>query len=97
MILSMKTNRTQGHLLGLSVRFGVAAVAVAFAASGFAQPTSGTTSNRSVKVRAKTASTCYVLLSSSPFPQPADRLGPTPSTASPMEIIGEAPVLHCRR
>jgi len=93
----MKTNTTHGRVFGWSVRFGVAALAVAFAASGFAQPNSGSTRNKQVKVRAKTATSCYVLLTSSPFPQPADRLGSVPSTASPMNIIGEAPVLHCRR
>lgn len=96
MMLSMKTNRTQGHLLGLSFRFGVAALTLAFAASGFAHPTSGS-SKKTRTVRSKMHKDCYVILTSSPFPQPADRLGSSPSTASPMSIIGESPVMHCRR
>ena len=34
---------------------------------------------------------CYVLLSGSMAPQPCDRLGPQPSTAIPMDIIGIPP------
>jgi hypothetical protein len=40
---------------------------------------------------AKSSSKCYVKLSGSPFLQPCDRLGPVPTTASPMDIIGEYP------
>jgi hypothetical protein len=91
---SMKANIRHGRLFGWSVRFGMAAVAVAFAASGFAHPNTGTTaSNNKSKIAGALAShkQCYVMLSSSPFPQPCDRLGATPTTASPMVIIGEAP------
>lgn len=89
----MKTNLRQGRLFGWSVRFGSAALAVAFAATGWANSTKADTANNNKRaVRANTAHTgCYVMLSSSPFPQPCDRLGATPTTASPMAIIGEAP------
>lgn len=95
----MKTNKRQGRLFGWSVRFGIAAVAVAFAASGFAGPgTDGSANKKNRNVRAKAPlKDCYVILTSSPFPQPLERLGPTPSTASPMSIIGEPPVIRCRR
>lgn len=94
----MKTNTRQGRLFGWSVRFGIAALAVAFAASGFAQPSKEGAANKNRNIRAKAPlKNCYVYLSASPFPQPVERLGYTPSTASPMNIIGEAPVLHCSR
>ena len=52
--------------------------------------------DRTKKATAKTKvvwvrRSCYVLLSGSPFPQPCERLGPQPSTAIPMNIIGEPP------
>jgi hypothetical protein len=53
--------------------------------------------NRAQKENSKTRvvwvrRSCYVLLSGSPFPQPCDRLaGGTPSTAIPMNVIGEPP------
>ena len=94
----MKTNKRHTRLFGWSVRFGIAAVAVAFAASGFALPNkAGSANNKNRQLRSKAHKDCYVILTSSPFPQPAERLGSTPSTASPMSIIGEAPVMHCRR
>ncbi len=95
----MKTNKPQGRLLGWSVRFGIAALAVAFAASGFAGPSndgSANTKNRSVRAKAPLKD-CYVMLTGSPFPQPLARLGSIPSTASPMIIIGGPPVIYCRR
>jgi hypothetical protein len=93
----MKTNMKRSRLVAQSIRIGMAAVAVAFAASGFAQPTSGSSTSGARTVRSKNHKDCYVMLSSSPFPQPAERLGSTPSTASPMDIIGEAPLMHCRK
>ena len=92
--LDMKTNMQRSHLIAASIRIGMAAVAVVFATSGFAQPTA---SSKYRAVRSKNHKDCYVMLSSSPFPQPAERLGSTPSTASPMDIIGEAPLMHCRK
>ena len=100
-IFLMKTNLSERSVLAWSVRFGIAAVALAFATSGFALPVQhGTAKNKIRIVRAagnQVHKDCYVMLSGSPFPQPVDRLGSTPSTASPMAIIGEAPVLRCRR
>lgn len=96
MLSSMKTNLRQNPLVGWSARFGIAALAVAFAATGFAAPSSGSKAKKRT-VRTKPLRDCYVMLSASPFPQPLERLGSTPSTASPMTIIGEAPVIRCRR
>ena len=93
----MKTNLRQGQLFGWSVRFGMAAVAVAFAASGFAQPTRGGATSKRVASKKAAHHKCFVTLSSSPFPQPCDRLGPVPSTASPMIIIGQAPRMQHTR
>ena len=81
-------------MFGWSVRFGVAAVAVAFAASGFAHPTKATGTTSRVSQKKVDHKKCFVLLSGNPFPQPCDRLGATPSTASPMAIIGEAPPMR---
>jgi hypothetical protein len=72
----------------------MAAVAVAFAASGFAEPTTGRATSKRVVSKKAAHHKCFVLLSGSPFPQPCDRLGFTPTTASPMAIIGEAPPMR---
>lgn len=82
----------RGRLFGWSARVGIAAAAVAFTASAFAQPLTPTRANKKQVARTNAPhSGCYVTLSSSPFPQPCDRVSATPSTASPMVIIGEAP------
>jgi hypothetical protein len=40
---------------------------------------------------------CRISVSGSAFPQPCDRVGAIPSTAIPMDIIGEYPVERIRR
>jgi hypothetical protein len=75
----------------------MAAVAIAFAASGFADPTKGATSSKRAVAKKPAHHKCFVTLSSSPFPQPCDRLGAVPSTASPMIIIGQAPPMRHTR
>jgi hypothetical protein len=66
------------------------------AATAFAGADQPSTTNRLQKANTKTKvvwvrRSCYVLLSGSPFPQPCERLGSEPSTAIPMNIIGEPP------
>jgi hypothetical protein len=75
------------HLLKNGV---IVCLTAATAFAGADQP------NRTQKADAKkkvvwVRRSCYVLLSGSPFPQPCERLGPQPSTAIPMAIIGEPP------
>jgi hypothetical protein len=91
----MKTNTWHGRRFGLLARVGIAAVTLAFAASGFAQPNADRAGYKNRAVRAEAARKgCFVVLSSSPFPQPCERLSATPSTATPMVIIGEAPPMR---
>jgi hypothetical protein len=94
----MKANTTCRRLFTWSARFACAAGALAFANSGFAQPNN---SDSAKKAKANVHPNadhkrCYVMLSSSPFPQPCDRVGAVPTTASPMVIIGEAPTMAHR-
>jgi hypothetical protein len=64
--------------------------ATAFAGAG--QPSADRTRKATAKKKVVFVQrSCYVLLSGSPFPQPCERLGSTPSTAIPMEIIGAPP------
>ncbi len=58
--------------------------------AGADQP-SGVARQKHARRQTVVRESCYVLLSNSPFPQPCDRAGPVPSTASPMDIIGEVP------
>jgi hypothetical protein len=78
-----------GHLFKYGV---IVCLTAATAFAGADQPLP----NRTQKTAGKTKvvwvrRSCYVLLSGSPFPQPCERLGPEPSTAIPMNIIGELP------
>lgn len=84
----MKTNK----LTACSLRVGIAAVALALCASAFA----GSSKTASQKARAArhTHTYCYVQLSNTSFPQPCDRLVGLPSTSTPMDIIGEIPVVR---
>lgn len=93
----MKTNNRYGRQFGWSARIGIAAIALAFAATGFAAPIKGSVVKK-YRAGAKVAQTkCYVVLTSSPFPQPCERLGSVPSTASPMDIVGEYPPMQRAR
>jgi hypothetical protein len=77
------------HLLRHGV---IVCLTAATAFAGADQPSA----NRTRKATPKTQvvfvrRSCYVILSGSPFPQPCERLGSTPSTAIPMDIIGAPP------
>lgn len=79
-----------------ALRCGVAAVAIAFCVSALA----GADSKASKAPRHyahKAQKTCYVMLSNTSFPQPCDRVAGIPSTATPMEIIGEVKIVEVTR
>jgi hypothetical protein len=81
----MKTNSSVGRW---SARVGIAALAVVFASTGWSAPQKSSANKHRVVTKAH--GKCYVMLSSSPFPQPCERLRGL-ATASPMDIIGEYP------
>jgi hypothetical protein len=63
------------------------AIAFAFCASAFAEPNKNAAelSKQSVK---KGSKICYTYISNSGIPQPCDRLGAIPTTATPILILG---------
>ena len=86
--------KTSNKLSASSLRCGVAALAIALCASAFAGANSDAP-NVPRHVRHQARKICYVQLSNTSFPQPCDRfVGGLPSTASPMVIIGELPVVR---
>ncbi|HEX8280403.1 MAG TPA: hypothetical protein VF551_03420 [Chthoniobacterales bacterium] len=92
----MKTTSSLHRVSGWSVRFGIAAVAVAFGATAFAGvgQDSAAKEKSSASRKAKYQS-CYALLPGSAIPQPCERLnGPTPTTAIPTVILGEYRVVR---
>ena len=80
------TNRLPG-LGGWSVRCVSVAIAFAFCASAFADPSKNVVqlANKPAK---KTTKTCYTYISNSAIPQSCDRLSAIPTTATPMLILG---------
>lgn len=77
-----------------SLRCGIAAVAIALCASASAGQTKKTSAMSHNGARVKNQQMCYVQFSGTAFPQPCERLGAIPSTAIPMTIIGEMPVMR---
>ncbi|MGI9086451.1 MAG: hypothetical protein ACR2HH_01715 [Chthoniobacterales bacterium] len=90
----MKTCNT--YLSARALRCGVAALAVAFCVSALAGADSKAP-KMSRHMGQKARKTCYVMLSNTSFPQPCDRVGGIPSTATPMDIIGEVKIVEVDR
>jgi hypothetical protein len=90
----MKPNVRQRRIFAWSAPFGVAVIAITFTGSGFAHPTKKAATGNRVVQKNTSHEKCSVVFSGNPFPQPCDRLGPIPSTASPMVIIGQAPPMR---
>jgi hypothetical protein len=90
----MKPNVRQRRAFAWSVRLGVAAIAATVVASGLAHPPKQAASHKRAVQKKASHKNCSVVLSGNLFPQPCDRLGPIPSTASPMVIIGRAPAMR---
>jgi hypothetical protein len=81
-------------LVGWSVRCVSVALALAFCASAFADPSKNVVSLANQPAKKTTHKVCYTFISGSAIPQPCDRLGVIPTTAVPMTIIGVAPVIE---
>lgn len=91
----MKTRNMFQHLSACCWQCGIVAIAVLFCGSAFAGSIKKAPAT-SVKAGHKTAQTiCYVQLSNTIFGQPCDRfVNRVARTASPMDIIGEIPMVR---
>lgn len=91
----MTIARNFNHAIGS----GIVVAALLICASAFADTTKDRTvaaKNHRV-VRKVTQKPCHVSFGSSAIPEPCDRVGEFPSTASPMHIIGGSPVAQKTR
>jgi len=90
---------TLARNLNAAIGCGIALVAVVTSASAFAGATTDQTAppkNHRVAHRVAQKS-CHVAFGSSAIPEPCDRIGEYPSTASPMHIIGGSPIAQTGR
>src|SRR3954466_13940840 len=85
------------HLAG-SIHCGIAVVAIVTCASALADgPKDRSVPTKKRRVVQKAAQKpCHVSFGGSAIPEPCDRVGEFPSTASPMHIIGKLPVAQTR-
>jgi hypothetical protein len=90
------TNKLPG-LGGWSVRCVSVAIAFAFCASAFADPSKNVVQLANKPAKKTTHKVCYTFISGSAIPQPCDRLGTIPTTSNPMTIIGSYPAQRERR
>jgi hypothetical protein len=91
----MKTRNMFQHLSARCWQCGIVAIAVLFCGSAFAGSTKKAPA-MSVKAGPKATRTiCYVQLSNSSFAQPCERVAHRiPRTATPIDIIGEIPMVR---
>jgi hypothetical protein len=76
---------------GWSFRCASAAIAVAFCASALGDPSKNVVALSKPQPPKKTAQkVCYTYITGSGIPQPCDRLGPIPTTAGQLTIIGHS-------
>jgi len=87
----MKTGSRFSRVCGWPVRCASAALALAFCASAFADPSKNVVLPATQQPAQRTVKKmCYVVTGSSAIPQPCDRLAAIPTTANPMMILGHA-------
>ncbi|HEY0369529.1 MAG TPA: hypothetical protein VGC85_08030 [Chthoniobacterales bacterium] len=91
----MKTTSQSYRVASLSVWCVAAVAAIAFCGSTLADSSKdGPVSAKQARVEQKAPrKTYYIQMGSSGIPQPCERFAPVPTTASPMEIIGELPTV----
>jgi hypothetical protein len=79
-------------LRGWSIWCLISAISVAFCASAFAGTETSAPQPSKLQVAQKAVRKICYMRSGAGIPQPCDRfIGPVPTTASPMEIIGRGP------
>jgi hypothetical protein len=87
------TTASRFHRLGgWSVRCAGIAIIFVVCASAFAEPDKKVTPLPKQATKKTVKKVCYTYISGSGTPQPCDRLGTIPTTASPMDIVGSYPV-----
>ena len=89
----MTTEDRLRRLCGWSVQGAIGALLLVFCASSFGADAGKNVVTTSKKASASTQrkigkKMCSVYIFGSKCPQPCDRLGPIPTTATPMQIIG---------
>ena len=94
----MTTVSRLDQLRGWSVRCGSGLIALFLCASALADP------GRNVAMPSKPEAThkrhqamCYVTITGSLIPQPCERWGGTPTTAIPMNVIGDSSIEQKKR
>ena len=86
----MKTRSRFSRVCGWPVRCASAALALAFCASAFADPSKNVVLPATQPAQRTVKKMCYVVTGTSRIPQPCNRLAAIPTTANPMLILGHA-------
>lgn len=83
------TTVNRHRLCGWSVRCAAAAITLAICASALADPSKNVvTLPKQDGTHKHTKKVCYTYISGSATAQPCDRLGPIPTTAGAMDVVG---------
>lgn len=78
-------------LCGWSIRCVSVAISLAVCASVFADPSKNVVGSPKHPTKRNVQKVCYTFITGSAIPQPCDRLGRIPTTASQLSVIGSAP------